>query len=51
MKRSASIADSNAEVFVARSHAVATEFDLFGERRSSHSVEGGGASKRGLLIG
>jgi hypothetical protein len=32
----------NAEVFVAAPHAVAMEFDLFGERRSSHWVKGGG---------
>src|SRR6266550_3885858 len=36
----------NAEVFVAPPHAVAMEFDLFGERRSSHWVKGGGVSKR-----
>ena len=36
----------NAEVFVAAPHAVAMEFDLFGERRSSHSVKGGGVSKK-----
>src|SRR3989442_8677372 len=36
----------NAEVFVAAPHAVAMEFDLFGERRSSHWVNGGGVSKR-----
>ncbi len=30
----------NAEVFVAAPHAVAMEFDLFGERRSSHWVGG-----------
>jgi len=29
----------NAEVFVAPPHAVAMEFDLFGERRSSHRVK------------
>src|SRR5437870_3798096 len=28
----------NAEVFVAAPHAVAIEFDLFGERRSSHGA-------------
>jgi hypothetical protein len=39
----------NAEVFVAPPHAVAMEFDLFGERRSSHWVNGGGVSKRELL--
>src|SRR5438046_3248165 len=38
---------SNAEVFVAAPHAVAMEFDLFGERRSSHWVKGG-LSKREL---
>ena len=32
----------NAEVFVAAPHAVAMEFDLFGERRSNHWVKGGG---------
>ena len=31
----------NAEVFVAAPHAVAMEFGLFGERRSSHWVKGG----------
>src|SRR5438876_4542701 len=41
----------NAEVFVAPPHAVAMEFDLFGERRSSHWVKGGGVSKRELLVG
>jgi len=41
----------NAEVFVAALHAVAMEFDLFGERRSSHWVKGGGVSKRELLVG
>ncbi len=41
----------NAEVFVAAPHAVAMEFDLFGERRSSHWVKGGGVSKRELLVG
>ena len=35
----------NAEVFVAAPHAVAMEFDLFGERRSSHWVKGGGSAK------
>src|SRR5437867_1477081 len=37
----------NAEVFVAAPHAVAMEFDLFGERRSSHWVKVGGVSNRG----
>jgi len=32
----------NAEVFVAPPHAVAMEFDLIGERQSSHRVKGGG---------
>jgi hypothetical protein len=41
----------NAEVFVAPPHAVAMEFDLFGERRSSHWVKGGGISKREHLVG
>src|SRR5712691_1738517 len=36
----------NAEVFVAAPHAVAMEFDLFAERRSTHWVKGGGVSKR-----
>jgi hypothetical protein len=36
----------NAEVFVAAPHAVAMEFDPFGERRSGHWVKGGGVSKR-----
>jgi hypothetical protein len=27
------------------------EFDLFGERRSSHWVKSGGVSKRELLVG
>jgi len=35
----------NAKVFVAVPHAVAMEFDLFGERRSGHWVKGGGVSK------
>jgi hypothetical protein len=35
----------NAEVFVAAPHPVAMEFDLFGERRSSHWVKGGGSAK------
>ncbi len=35
----------NAEVFVAATHAVAMEFDLFGERRSGHWVKGGVVSK------
>ena len=34
----------NAEVFVASPHAVAMEFNLFRERRSSHWVQGGGVS-------
>src|SRR5712692_7924676 len=41
----------NAEVFVAAPHAVAMEFDLFGEKRSSHWIKGGGISKRELLVG
>jgi hypothetical protein len=41
----------NAEVFVAALHAVAMEFDLFGQRRSGHWVKGGGVSKRELLVG
>jgi hypothetical protein len=36
----------NAEVFVAPPHPVAMEFDLFGERRSSPWVKGGGSAKR-----
>jgi hypothetical protein len=32
----------NAEVFVAAPHAVAMEFDLFGERWSSHGFKGTG---------
>src|SRR5205809_44774 len=36
----------NAEVFVAPPHAVAMEFNLFGERRSGHWVKGGGVIKR-----
>src|SRR5712691_7669451 len=36
----------NAEVFVAAPPAVAMEFDLFGERRSSHWVTGGEVIKR-----
>src|SRR5438552_16029720 len=32
----------NAEVFVAAPHAVAMEFDLFGERRSGHWIKGCG---------
>jgi hypothetical protein len=39
----------NAEVFVAAPHAVAMEFDLFGERRSSHWVNGGGSAKEFLV--
>jgi hypothetical protein len=41
----------NAEVLVAAPHAVAMEFDLFGEWRSRHWVKGGGVSKRELLVG
>ena len=41
----------NAEVFVAAPHAIAMEFDLFGERRSSHWVKGGGVRQEGLLVG
>src|SRR5258708_35944108 len=41
----------NAEVFVAAPHAVAMEFDLFGERRNSHWVKGGGVSAREVLVG
>src|SRR2546425_12430512 len=41
----------NAAVFVAALHPVAMCFDLFGERRSSHWVKGGGVSKRELLFG
>ena len=37
----------NADVFVAAPHAVAMEFDLFGDRRSSHWVKGGGGSAKG----
>ena|GEM_PF-1833822 len=37
----------DAEVFVATPHAVAMEFDLFGERRSRHCVQGGGVAKGG----
>src|SRR5437660_7901962 len=40
----------NAEVLVAAPHAVAMEFDLFGERRSGHWVKGG-VRKRELLVG
>src|SRR5712691_3778241 len=40
----------NAEVFVAPPHAVAMEFDLFGESRSDHWVKGSGVSKRELLV-
>jgi hypothetical protein len=36
----------NAEVFVATPPAVAMEFDLFGERRGSHWVNGSWVSKR-----
>jgi hypothetical protein len=35
----------NAEVFVAAPHAVAMEFDLLRERRSSHWVKGAGSAK------
>src|SRR5712691_5107370 len=35
----------NAKVFVAAPHAVAMQFDLFGERRSIHWVRGGGVSQ------
>jgi hypothetical protein len=38
----------NAELFVAAPHAVAMEFDLFGDRRSSHWVNGAQLAK---LIG
>src|SRR6266542_2649322 len=43
----------NAEVFVAAPHAVAMEFDLFGKKRSSHWVKGGGfvKKKNGRVIG
>jgi hypothetical protein len=43
----------NAKIFVAAPPAVAMEFDLFGERRSSHWVKGGGVSKTesGSVIG
>src|SRR5207253_7096934 len=40
----------NAEVFVAAPHAVAMEFDLFGERRSSHWVKGAGSAKGNLWL-
>jgi hypothetical protein len=45
MKRSASTAHLSAELFVAAPHAVAMEFDLFRERRSSQWVKGGGSAK------
>src|SRR2546430_1478115 len=35
----------NAELFVAAPHAVAMEFDLFRERRSSHWVKAAGSAK------
>ena len=35
----------NAPVFVTPPHAVAMEFDLFGERRLGHSVKNGGVAK------
>src|SRR6266542_6894149 len=43
----------NAEVFVAAPHAVAMCFDLFGKKRSSHWVKGGGfvKKKNGRVIG
>src|SRR5712692_10136706 len=41
----------NAEVFVAAPHAVAMEFDLFGERRSSHWVKDSASQYRELLVG
>src|SRR5713226_8219909 len=41
----------NAEVFVAAPHAVAMEFDLFGERRSSHWVKGAGSAKGNFWLG
>ncbi len=40
----------NAEVFVAPPHAVAMEFDPFGERRSSHWVKGARSAK-GTVVG
>jgi len=51
MKRSASTAAFNEEVFVAAPPAVAMEFNLFGERRSCHWIKGGKVSKRELLVG
>src|SRR5713226_9174127 len=41
----------NAEVFVAAPHAVAMEFDLFGQRRSSHWVKGAGSAKGNFWLG
>jgi hypothetical protein len=41
----------NAVIFVAAPHALAMEFDLFGERRSNHCVKGSGVSQRELLVG
>src|SRR5512132_2293444 len=38
-----------AELFVAPPHAVAMEFDLFGERRSRHWVKGGGDKRERLV--
>ena len=49
-ERSASIA-LNVKVFVAPPHAVAMEFNLFGERRSGQWLKGGEVSKRELLVG
>src|SRR5258708_664 len=40
----------NAEVFVAAPHAVAMEFDPFGQRRSGHWVTGAGSAK-GKVMG
>ena len=45
MKRFGVNSAFNAEVFVAAPHAVAMEFDLFRERRSSHWVKGAGSAK------
>src|SRR2546427_9194610 len=41
----------NAEVFVAAPHAVAMEFDLFGERRSGHWVKSGGGANGEFFFG
>ena len=40
----------NAEIFVATPHAVAMEFDLFGERRSGHWIKGAGSARGNFWV-